>query len=315
MAKLADIAKVCGVDNSTVSRALKSDPRISEATTRRVQEAARQLGYQPNLAARMLKQGNSKIFWVLVPVLGTIVDWRIAERASVTAAKRGYDTAIAVHHGSQEDFERLVTTISSGLAAGVIINRRDISDISSVKRLIERGFPVVFVDVPVYSLDLGVVTTDHRLATMQLVQELMGTGAEQFIFLFNRDRNRVEERRYDGAVHALARSGLRGLFVADDPDWHNHLHESGPLALLASGQEAIEAFMREHGDKFAGRPLMLGCFDDWKGALQPFRSGVVVEQDYEGMADSALEHLFAIIERKQPPPKREYPPARLRHVG
>jgi len=314
MAKLADIAKVCGVDNSTVSRALKNDARISEATTLKVQAAAQKLGYQPNLAARMLKQGSSKIFWVLVPALGTIVDWRIAERASLTAAEKGYDTAIAVHHGSQEDFERLITTISSGLAAGVIINRRDIRDISSVKALIARGFPVVFVDVPVLSLDLGVVTTDHRLATMQLVEEVVRQGAKQLLFLSSRSRNRVEERRYEGAVHAMARAGLRGLFVADDPDWQDHLDPDGPLAVISSGQSFVEEFMREHGDLLARRPLILGCFDEWRGALQPFEKGAVVEQDYERLADAALEHLFAMINAEALPPKKEFPPVRLRII-
>jgi LacI family transcriptional regulator len=49
-----DIARKLRVSQSTVSRALRGDPRVSPATTARVVEAARQMNYTPNLAARSL---------------------------------------------------------------------------------------------------------------------------------------------------------------------------------------------------------------------------------------------------------------------
>src|SRR5690606_1198248 len=132
---------------------------------------------------------------------------RIAERASVSAALKGYDTAIAVHHGRQEDFDRLMATISSGLAAGVIINRRDIKDTAAVKRLVALGFPVVFIDVPVYSIPLALIATDHHGATVQLLQRLVELGARSFISLFDPSRNRVEELRFQGLTEAAERLG------------------------------------------------------------------------------------------------------------
>ncbi|XHR26699.1 MAG: LacI family DNA-binding transcriptional regulator [Chthoniobacteraceae bacterium] len=45
---MEDIARLVGVHQTTVSRALRNDPRITEAVKTRVQEAARQLGYRPN---------------------------------------------------------------------------------------------------------------------------------------------------------------------------------------------------------------------------------------------------------------------------
>jgi LacI family transcriptional regulator len=46
--RMLDIARKLGVSQPTVSRALGGDPRISEAVRRRVQEAAQDLGYQPD---------------------------------------------------------------------------------------------------------------------------------------------------------------------------------------------------------------------------------------------------------------------------
>ena len=49
-----DIARKLKISQSTVSRALRGDPRVAPETTARILEAARQMNYTPNLAARSL---------------------------------------------------------------------------------------------------------------------------------------------------------------------------------------------------------------------------------------------------------------------
>lgn len=49
-----DVANACGLHPSTVCLALKNSPSIPEATRRRVQAVAEELGYSPNVAARNL---------------------------------------------------------------------------------------------------------------------------------------------------------------------------------------------------------------------------------------------------------------------
>ncbi|MXM67402.1 substrate-binding domain-containing protein [Streptomyces sp. HUCO-GS316] len=63
----ADVARLAGVSRATVSYVLNntSAVRISEATRRRVHEAAKELGYVPHAAARSLRAGHSRM--VLMP--------------------------------------------------------------------------------------------------------------------------------------------------------------------------------------------------------------------------------------------------------
>ena len=298
--KLQDLAKLCGVDASTVSRALKSDPRISKATTERVQEAAAKMGYQPNLAARLLKQGHSHIFWFVVPALGTSVDWKIAERASIVAAEKGYDTAIAVHHGRQEDFDRLINNMGSGLAAGAVINRRDIKDVSAVHRLIDRKFPVVFIDVPVDSLNTTVVATDNTAAASGLAERFIGEGTEEFLLLFDRERNPVELQRFNGAVRAVSDAGIHYIDAMQGDGWKKLLDVKKRVGVLASSQETIHDFVFSHAELFRNRKMIAGCFDAWRGEPSPAEKVIVAVQDYDGMADAALEHLFASLNGNDP---------------
>jgi len=305
--KLKDLAQMCGVDASTVSRALKSDPRISKATTERVQAVAAKMGYQPNLAARLLKQGHSHIFWFVVPALGTSIDWKIAEHASITAAEKGYDTAIAVHHGRQEDFNRLIDNMGSGLAAGAVINRRDIKDVSAVHRLIDRKFPVVFIDVPVDSLEAVVVATDNAAASAGLVGRCLKEGVEEFVFLFDREKSPVELQRFNGAAGAVTDAALRYIDAAQGDGWKNLIDGGKRIGIFASGQDVVQDFVFLHLDFLQDKKLMIGCFDAWQGEPSPAEKVIVAVQDYDGMADAALEHLFAMLGGKASAPSKVLP--------
>lgn len=53
-----DLARLSGYNASTVSRALRGDNRVKEATRRQILELARENGYSPNLPARQLARGK-----------------------------------------------------------------------------------------------------------------------------------------------------------------------------------------------------------------------------------------------------------------
>ncbi|MET9452202.1 LacI family DNA-binding transcriptional regulator [Streptomyces cinerochromogenes] len=67
----ADVARLAGVSRATVSYVLNntSAVRISDATRRRVHEAARELGYVPHAAARSLRAGHSRTVLMPAPAI------------------------------------------------------------------------------------------------------------------------------------------------------------------------------------------------------------------------------------------------------
>ena len=96
----ADVARESGVSRTTVSYVLngKDGVTISEATRRRVQEAAARLEYAPSAAARALRTGRSDLVlcvlpnWPIGPVIDTLLDHLARE-----LAERGL--SVLVHHG------------------------------------------------------------------------------------------------------------------------------------------------------------------------------------------------------------------------
>ena len=70
---LQDIAARTGVSVNTVSHALRNKSDISAETCRRIQEAAREMGYTGNQIARSLRSGRTHIIAVILGAPNTRV--------------------------------------------------------------------------------------------------------------------------------------------------------------------------------------------------------------------------------------------------
>ncbi len=91
---MKDVAERCGVSLSTVSLVLSGDARIPPATTQRVLEVVKALGYRPNVVARNLARQSSKVLAVVLPDPSALVDHLFCAQAlqgiSAEASRRGY---------------------------------------------------------------------------------------------------------------------------------------------------------------------------------------------------------------------------------
>ena len=66
---IVEVARATGLDNSTVSLALRGDCRIAEKTRRHVADVAQRLHYVPNQLASALSSGRSHVIGVMLPGL------------------------------------------------------------------------------------------------------------------------------------------------------------------------------------------------------------------------------------------------------
>jgi LacI family transcriptional regulator, galactose operon repressor len=118
---LRDIAKNAKVSINTVSRALKDRSDISEATKKRIQLIANDLGYIPNVSASRLRSKENKMIGVLITHLDNGFYTRILQGISDAFADTGY---MIIALSSNEDLkteESLLKTLVSNRVAGTII--------------------------------------------------------------------------------------------------------------------------------------------------------------------------------------------------
>ncbi len=87
---LKKISGLLGLSISTVSRALKNHPDISEKTKQRVTELADSLDYEPNANAIQLRTSKSNLFGLVVPSISNFFYHSFISAVEEESRKNGY---------------------------------------------------------------------------------------------------------------------------------------------------------------------------------------------------------------------------------
>src|SRR4051812_9216216 len=111
--RLADVAAEAGVSLSTASRALHAGSSVRPATRRRVEAAARRLGYEPNRIARSLRTSSSTLVGVIVPDVGIGFYARTVKGAQNVLERAGYNVLVMnTERAPEREFAALRTLLA-----------------------------------------------------------------------------------------------------------------------------------------------------------------------------------------------------------
>jgi LacI family gluconate utilization system Gnt-I transcriptional repressor len=204
--RLAEVAELAGVSPITASRFFRNPEALSIAKRARVESAARELGYVPNLAARALASQRTEVIAVLIPsltnnvfsdVLRGIYDASEASRYSIQLSNTRYSIL-------QE--EKLLRLFLAQKPAGLIVTGIDQTEES--RALLEAA------DCPIVQImELGPNPVDmmigfsHYEAARAAVSHLLAQGCSRIGFIGARMDPRVQ-RRLDGYVSAMKDAAL-----------------------------------------------------------------------------------------------------------
>jgi LacI family repressor for deo operon, udp, cdd, tsx, nupC, and nupG len=177
-----DVAEAAGVSQAAVSLVLgeKWRGRVSEATAQRVREAAQELGYRPNLAARNLRLGRTRTVLLVVPALTTEFFAGVYTGAARVAAEHGFGVVL---YPSPEGIGPARNPFGSAAAAldGVIASSMAADALTAI-----RGdqLPLVMLDSdPEGSLGAATVNLDIKDGVRQVAEHLLALGHRRFLHL------------------------------------------------------------------------------------------------------------------------------------
>lgn len=143
---LKQLAEELGVDVSTVSRALRDDPRVKRETRRAVQDLATRYDYRPNAAARALRGGKSgRVAVLLSPPQQRFASPIFLELLSTLdqhIREKGMHLAVFAARERAEEAAIVRQIVEERLADGLILGRTRKDD-PRVKLLLESGLPFV----------------------------------------------------------------------------------------------------------------------------------------------------------------------------
>ncbi|MFV0136962.1 LacI family DNA-binding transcriptional regulator [Streptomyces sp. HMX87] len=271
-----DVAQAAGVSQAAVSLVLgdKWRGRVSETTAQRVRQAAADLGYRPNLAARNLRLGRTRTVLLVVPALTTEFFAGVYTGAARVAAEHGFGVVL---YPSPEGIGPARDPFASAQAAldGVIASSMAADALTAI-----RGdqLPLVMLDSdPGGSLGAATVNLDIADGIRQVADHLLSLGHRRVLHLAADVASwtfEVRARELAARLAAVPGTGLRTV--------------RAPIS-IDGARTAVEAALTDSGPL----PTAVVCDDDKlaAGAYKALRRlGLRIPEDVSvtGLDDLAL---------------------------
>jgi LacI family transcriptional regulator len=314
---LETIAHLSGVSRSTVSRVINNSPNVSEEARRRVLEVIRQTNFQPNLAARGLAAGSTRILGLVIPtgVTFLFVDPFFPQLIQgITSACNARDYSIMLWLADPEYERRTIRQVLySGLVDGVILSSMPTGD-PLVDALIEASRPFVVVGHVPGCDQISYVDVDNVESARQATLHLARLNRKRIATITGPQTMVVGQDRRQGYELALQQAGLPSdpsLIVEGD-----FTQEGGFQAMLrllprqpdatfaasdAMAQGALRA-LSESGKRVPEDVAVVG-FDDMPFAAHTTPPLTTVRQPIQRMGSMAAETLIDIIESPASQPR------------
>ena len=293
---LRDLARLAGVDVSTVSRALNHDPRINAARGKVIRDLARREGYRP----RPLRAKRTQAIGVLIGSdqpdrIGGVGEHfleRIAWIAQQMLSGRRMHVNVECYLRAAGAV-KLPAVVQENRVDGVLIAGHPSAEM--IQRILENGLPAVAINDTALRIGIPCVRSDPTKAIHEAVLRLAAWGHQRFGMLMNDLEYPTSRARVDAYTEALASIDIAmdGQAVVSDLP-----------SEISGGREGVRELLRR-----GELPTALFCCNDWvalgalmelqaQGVSVPGRVSLVGHDDVSFCP--ALEPALTSISRSEP---------------
>lgn len=313
MSSIREVARVAGVSIATVSRALSTPDKVSDAALAKVKAAIAQVDYRPNMMARNFRAARAYAILVLVPNIANPFFATVIRGIEDAAQQAGYAVLLGDTRDSIErerDYIKLVETRQSD---GVLQLRPYIPG-ASVEPA--RQIPMVYAcgctNTPFPS-----VRIDNTAAAQAVVEYLIGQGHRTIGAIAGKSDNPHTVDRLRGFKLALEQAGLNydpSHVINGDFTLPSGVQAARQFAAMQNKPSALFCMNDEmaigaiQGLRAAGlrvpEDIAITGFDDIEFARYADPALTTIAQPAEALGKTAFRTLLALIEG-QPPSQQE----------
>jgi len=316
---IVDIAEALGVSAATVSRALNDNPRISEATRKRVKDKAKELGYRHNSMASSLRNKRSNIIGIIVPRVSMYFHSVFITALQNKLQEEGYSLMVCQSSDSVSIEQKLAGTLYSSRVDALVVSLALYTEnYSHFEGFTNRGIPLIFYDrVPTKPYPAHIIKGDDYRGGLLAGNHLIEIGSSKIAYISGPLSCSIYKERTEGLRHALSKanihlnekwcfyheltaenawSSLRQIFSDDEK----------PDAIFASNDTTAVAavqFAREQGINIPNELKIIGYSNDPRTSIIT-PSITSIEQYPAEMAFRVAQKLLELLRDKS---KREEP--------
>ena len=318
---IKDIAKICGVGVSTVSRAINNHPDINPETKEKIMNTIKEYGYVPNNSARNLKRVDAKAIAVLVKGIANPFFANMIKIIEEECKRKRYSMELQHIEADEDEVDAAQKIVKEKRLRGIIFLGGLFSH--SEEKLKKLNVPFVFstagsIPENISKNQYSNIGVDDYKESMKMVDYLISLGHRKIaIIVAEPYEDSIGQLRLEGYIDALKKNGIQPdpalVFQTSDEISHfsmengycttRRLIESGVdfTALYAVSDAlaigAIRALL-ESGRKVPDDISVAG-YDgiDVSGYISP--SLTTIRQPVEAMAKDTVKLLFDIIAGKK----------------
>lgn len=299
-ATLADVAAAAGVSRALVSIVIRDAPGASAATRERVMKAAADLGYRPDVRARLLARSQSRLIGTVFGMAGTF-HFDVLDGLYTAAEERGYELILSALTQSRGE-ERAVQSLQDFRFDALIMIGPDIE-----KPMLAGKVPLVLVGWHVDDPAVDSVRTSDAEGMRLAVDHLVERGHRRIVHVDGGDGT-ISASRRDEFVRAMDAHGLRadarvltgGLTRLEGYTAARTMLDGPrlPTAVVGFNDEValsvLEAFL--HAGHRVPQDVSVIGWDDSLASRLPHVSLTTVSQDPSQIARLAVDRAIARIE-------------------
>ncbi|ERM84605.1 hypothetical protein P872_24620 [Rhodonellum psychrophilum GCM71 = DSM 17998] len=206
---IVDIAKELNISPSTVSRALKDYPGISDETKEKVKALAAKWSYRPNAVAMSLRRSKSFTIGVIIPEVVHFFFSTVISGVEEIAFSNGYNVILCQTNESLAREKSSIETMLSNQIDGLLVSfSKETVDFEHFKKLIDINFPIVFFDrVPDLENTVNVTVNDFQGA-FEAVKHLIAQGCTKIVHLAGPKNLDISKQRQKGYMEALKQANI-----------------------------------------------------------------------------------------------------------
>ena len=289
---IRDVAKQSGFSSTTVSIVLNNAPLaryIPAVTKKRIESAAKKLGYRPNLFARSLRSKRSHTVGVMVFDMTDPYCTLVLRGIENTLYQSSYLPILTDVHNERARFERyLEMLLDRRVEALIVLANWLFVDIDVLADLEKSSIPTAMIGRELHNDSISSVMVDNELGAHAALEHLHSLGHRKIAFIRGPKTLSDSAPRWKG-IRTFAKSG--GLKL--DPRLIVDLPESrDPISSFEAGYKLTEDLIKH---KYPFTALM--AFDDMTafGAIRALaKAGLRVPEHCSviGFDDVAASSLY-----------------------
>lgn len=300
-----DVAKLAGVSQPTVSRALRDSPKVSEETKKRVRQAARALGYVPSETGRALSSGRTRRIGLLLTDLENQFYPHVIAPMHRELETQGYQLMLQTE---SSDTGTVAERLIANALDGVLLATTTIDSVVPV-RLRDRGVPFAYFNRTADAMEADSATVNPVPGMREVAAEIAALGHRQVGAVFGPRNTSTALERETALRDALEEHGrtiaaghtYRGPFDVDTGYTGAQrllIHHPRPTVIVCGNDVVALGVLNAAKDLGVAVPdeVSVVGFDDLPAAAWPLIRLTTVAFDLDTMARTAADLLVRRIE-------------------